>query len=71
MHKLGNIQTRCSGRRAKGHLNVIQLLLERGTDVHAPCGKYPSALYAALSGGHTEMVRLLRDNGAPWTSQPY
>lgn len=49
-----------------GHLQVVQLLLERGADINgaeriAPQG---GALHAALSGKHHDIVRLLLQHGA-------
>jgi ankyrin repeat protein len=49
-----------------GHLQVVQLLIERGADVNgveriAPQG---GALHAALSGKHHEITRLLLKHGA-------
>jgi ankyrin repeat protein len=42
----------------------VQLLLEKGADVNAQGGKYGNALYAALVGGHWEIVKILLYRGA-------
>lgn len=49
-----------------GHAEAINLLLERGAQVacHEWCGKYGSALNAAVIKGHWDIVHLLREAGA-------
>jgi ankyrin repeat protein len=52
---------------ARGHLEVVRLLLERGADPNLPQeGIAPRghALYSAVYSGHYEIARLLLENGA-------
>lgn len=52
---------------ARGHLEIVRLLLERGADPNLPEeGIAPDghALYAAAANGHHEVVRLLLEHGA-------
>ncbi len=52
---------------ARGHLEIVKLLLERGADPNLPEeGIAPSghALYSAAANGHFEIVKLLLEHGA-------
>lgn len=52
---------------ARGHLEIVRLLLERGADPNlAEEGVAPQghALYSAAANGHFEVVKLLLDHGA-------
>jgi ankyrin repeat protein len=52
---------------AKGHREIVQLLLERGADPNLPQpGMTPhgDALYAAAANGHYEVAKLLLEHGA-------
>lgn len=52
---------------ARGHLEVIEMLIEAGVDINAKFntyGIYGSVLQAASAGGHLEVMRLLLKNGA-------
>lgn len=52
---------------ARGHLEVVRFLLERGADPNLPEeGIAPDghALHSAVVGGHIEIVRLLLEHGA-------
>ena len=52
---------------ARGHLDIVQLLLERGADPNLPEeGIAPDghALYSAAANGHFEIVKLLLEHGA-------
>lgn len=52
---------------ARGHVDIVKLLLEYGADPNLPEeGIAPNghALYAAVSNGHIEIVRLLLEQGA-------
>jgi ankyrin repeat protein len=53
----------------RGHLEIVQLLLEKGADVNAQGGEYGNALYAAADGGHLEIVQLLLEKGADINAQ--
>ncbi len=62
----------CSGTplrnaAAKGHIEIVKLLLERGADPNLPeegIAPRGHALYSAVYGGHLEIARLLLENGA-------
>ncbi len=54
---------------SKGHVEVLQMLLEEGADVHAQCGFYNSTLWAASHWGHVQVVQMLLDNGAEVNDQ--
>jgi ankyrin repeat protein len=52
---------------AKGHVEIVKLLLERGADPNLPeegIAPHGHALYAAVYNGHYEIARLLLENGA-------
>ncbi|PNP46422.1 hypothetical protein THARTR1_10744 [Trichoderma harzianum] len=51
------------GRR-KEDTTTVQWLLECGADVNAQGGQHGTALSAACSGGHSQVVELLLNNGA-------
>ncbi|KAF3386635.1 Ankyrin repeat domain-containing protein 50 [Penicillium rolfsii] len=49
----------------RGHVEIVRLLLDQGTEVNAQGGQSGgTALWAAASRGHTEIVQLLLDHGA-------
>ncbi|KAE8553411.1 hypothetical protein EYB25_004793 [Talaromyces marneffei] len=48
----------------RGHIEIVQLLLEKGGDVNAEGGEYGNALQAAAQGGYLDIVRLLLEKGA-------
>ena len=49
---------------ARGHVQLVKLLLDKGADVNAQGGFNSNALHAASSGGHEQIVKLLLDKGA-------
>jgi RNA polymerase sigma factor (sigma-70 family) len=52
---------------AKGHIEIVKLLLERGADPNLPeegIAPHGHALYAAVSNGHFEIAKLLLEHGA-------
>lgn len=52
---------------ARGHLEVVRLLLERGADPNLPeegIAPQGHALYSAAANGHYEVVQLLLEHGA-------
>ena len=52
---------------AKGHLEIVKVLLERGADPNLPeegIAPQGHALYAAVYNGHFEIARLLLESGA-------
>jgi uncharacterized protein len=52
---------------AKGHIEVVKLLLERGADPNLPeegIAPHGHALYAAVANGHYEVANLLLERGA-------
>jgi ankyrin repeat protein/nucleoside phosphorylase len=54
---------------ARGHLEVVKLLVDKGADVNAQGGHYGNALYASSARGHLEVVKLLADKGADVNAQ--
>jgi ankyrin repeat protein len=51
------------------HMEIVQLLLDKGVDINAQSQKYGSALTAASSRGYKTIVQLLLDNGANVNAQ--
>ncbi|MEO8192924.1 MAG: ankyrin repeat domain-containing protein [Gemmatimonadales bacterium] len=52
---------------ARGHRDVVELLLERGADPNLPeegIAPHGHALYSAIYNGHLEIARLLLEHGA-------
>ncbi|KAH8723832.1 hypothetical protein GQ44DRAFT_773708 [Phaeosphaeriaceae sp. PMI808] len=52
---------------SKGYVEVVQLLLEAGTDINTKAGNLGSALQAAKCQGHDRLVRYLIDAGVELT----
>ena len=55
---------RCIGRRRRGHLKAVALLLDRGAKVDAMDGEGVTPLILASYRGQTEVVKLLLERGA-------
>ncbi|OPB41144.1 hypothetical protein A0O28_0108410 [Trichoderma guizhouense] len=53
-----------------GHLDIVQLFLEKGANMNAHCGARASAVHAAVSKGHMNVLEFLVSNGADVNSQP-
>ena len=52
---------------AKGHIEIVKLLLERGADPNLPeegIAPHGHALYSAVANGHYEIAKLLLEHGA-------
>ena len=52
---------------AKGHIEIVKLLLERGADPNLPeeaIAPHGNALYSAVYNGHHEVAKLLLEHGA-------
>jgi ankyrin repeat protein len=52
---------------ARGHMEIVKLLLERGADPNLPeegIAPHGHALYSAVANGHYEIARLLLEHGA-------
>ncbi len=47
-----------------GHENIVQLLIEKGANIHAQGGSYGNALQAASYGGNENIAQPLIENGA-------
>ncbi|KAJ5100637.1 hypothetical protein N7456_006689 [Penicillium angulare] len=47
-----------------GHLDCVNFLLDKGSDLNAQGGRLGNALYAASVKGHEDVVRILLDRGA-------
>lgn len=48
---------------ARGHLAVVQLLLDRGAEIRQRTKSHDNALWAASAEGHEKVVQLLLDRG--------
>lgn len=48
----------------QGHEHIVRILIDWGTNVNSYTAKYPPPLRAAASGGYTDIVELLLQNGA-------
>ncbi|KAL6823367.1 ankyrin repeat-containing domain protein [Trichoderma camerunense] len=53
-----------------GHLDIVQLFLEKGANMNAHCGKWDSAVHTAVSRGQMNVLEFLISNGADVNSQP-
>ncbi len=51
--------------RLRGHLDIVQILLEKGADINAQGGDYGNALYAASREGHLDIVQILLEKEVP------
>ena len=61
----GLLWQRTTGGTYSGHEKVVQMLLDKGADVHVQGGRYGSALQMASAGGHEKVVQIL--NGSKLT----
>ncbi|KAL6171520.1 hypothetical protein ACJQWK_02534 [Exserohilum turcicum] len=52
-----------------GHQRMVELLLDKGTDINIQGGIYGNALQAASARGHETLVKLLLDKGADVNAQ--
>ncbi|KAK4119594.1 hypothetical protein N657DRAFT_537577, partial [Parathielavia appendiculata] len=48
---------------ARGHQEIVKLLLDKGAEVNKQGGYYGNALQAASARGHQDIVKLLLDKG--------
>ena len=48
----------------RGHTNIVQLLLDNGSDVNVKAIDGKSPLFLATKKGHTEIIELLKRAGA-------
>ncbi|KAK4083830.1 uncharacterized protein Triagg1_1492 [Trichoderma aggressivum f. europaeum] len=46
-----------------GHLDIVQLFLEKGANMKAHCGKWASAVHAAVGGEHINVLDFFVRNG--------
>ncbi|KAJ5620333.1 hypothetical protein N7510_004317 [Penicillium lagena] len=53
----------------RGHVKVAQMLLDRGANVNAQCGRLGNALQAASAQGHEIVVQMLLSRGADVNAQ--
>ncbi|KAJ4854228.1 ankyrin repeats (3 copies) domain-containing protein [Trichoderma breve] len=53
-----------------GHLDIVQLFLVKGANINAHCGRWDSAVHAAVRGGHMNILELFVSKGADVNSQP-
>ena len=69
MHRGGKYGNALQAASYRGHMAVVQLLLDKGADVNAQGVKYGNTLQAALSEGHMTIVQLLLAKGADVNAQ--
>ena len=53
----------------KGHMDVVQALIDRGADVNKPCKVGNTPLHEAALQGHKAVVKLLLERGAEVNKQ--
>ncbi len=56
-------------RASSGHLEVVQLLLDKGADISVANAGGWTPLNSAANSGHLEVVQLLLDKGADYNAQ--
>uniref|UniRef100_A0A8H7TTB6 Nephrocystin 3-like N-terminal domain-containing protein n=1 Tax=Bionectria ochroleuca TaxID=29856 RepID=A0A8H7TTB6_BIOOC len=52
-----------------GHLDIAQMLIQKGANINAQGGKYGNALHAALEEGHLDIAQMLIQKGADINAQ--
>ena len=63
MPKAG-VMTALGAAVSKGYVRIVQLLLDRGADIHVQAGEYWTVLSVAAYRGDEKIVQLLLDRGA-------
>nr|DBA14988.1 TPA: hypothetical protein GDO54_004256 [Pyxicephalus adspersus] len=53
----------------KGYLRLVELLVERGADVHQTNGSGKNSVMLACFSGHLDVVKYLRKQGVSWESR--
>ncbi|KAL6887030.1 ankyrin repeat-containing domain protein [Trichoderma evansii] len=53
-----------------GHLDIVQLLFEKGANIDTRCGNWNSVVHAAMSGAHLNVLEFFVRKGADISSQP-
>ncbi|KAF5500291.1 Ankyrin repeat and SAM domain-containing protein 1A [Colletotrichum siamense] len=59
----GRFKTPIQGAAIRGRLSTVEILLKSGADPLLE-GRYPTALHAAISGGHEPVIQLLVGSGS-------
>ncbi|KAF0322087.1 ankyrin repeat protein [Colletotrichum asianum] len=59
----GRFKTPIQGAAIRGHASTVEILLNSGADPLLE-GRYPTALHAAISGGHEPVIQLLVGNSS-------
>lgn len=67
----GNYRTALIAAAARGHQEIVEMLLNQYVDVNAESEHYGTALVAAAARGHEKIVEMLLNQNADVNSKPF